>query len=162
MLYVNCMFHFFGVHTATLPNPVSSKWYKFFLELFFNLVQTYLSSNKNYLTIYLPTMNNKYFFAPRFLTENQDYFTSFLPWYGGKKDRGIPILKSGHRKQYLFQQLRERIVELCEAESPFTNGEVELDENYFGARRVRGIRGRGVKGKIPVFGMLKRGDNVYT
>ena len=42
------------------------------------------------------------------------------------------------------------------------NGEIELDESYFGARRVRGIRGRGAKGKIPVFGMLKRGDKVYT
>ena len=62
----------------------------------------------------------------------------------------------------IYNKLRERIAQLCEAESPFTNGEVELDESYFGARRVRGIRGRGAKGKIPVFGMLKRGDKVYT
>jgi len=62
----------------------------------------------------------------------------------------------------IFNKLRERIVEICEAESPFTNGEIELDESYFGARRVRGIRGRGAKGKIPVFGMLKRGEKVYT
>ncbi|CDN32676.1 hypothetical protein BN938_2606 [Mucinivorans hirudinis] len=38
----------------------------------------------------------------------------------------------------IYNKLRERIAELCEAESPFTNGEVELDESYFGARRVRG------------------------
>ena len=62
----------------------------------------------------------------------------------------------------IYNKLRVRIAELCEAESPFTNGEVELDESYSGARRVRGIRGRGAKGKIPVFGMLKRGDKVYT
>ena len=62
----------------------------------------------------------------------------------------------------VYAKLRERIAERCEAESPFTNGEVELDESYFGARRVRGIRGRGAKGKIPVFGMLRRGDKVYT
>ena len=62
----------------------------------------------------------------------------------------------------IYRKLRERIAELCEAESPFTNGEVELDESYFGARRVRGIRGRGARGKIPVFGMLKQGDKVYT
>ena len=61
-----------------------------------------------------------------------------------------------------YRAFRERIAELCEAESPFTNGEVELDESYFGARRVRGIRGRGARGKTPVFGMLKRGDKVYT
>ena len=54
----------------------------------------------------------------------------------------------------------ERIAEICESESPLKNGEVELDESYFGARRVRGIRGRGAKGKIHVFGVLKRGDNV--
>ena len=62
----------------------------------------------------------------------------------------------------IFGKIRERISFLCEAESPFENGEIELDESYFGARRVRGIRGRGARGKIPVFGMLKRGDKVYT
>ena len=62
----------------------------------------------------------------------------------------------------IFDKIRVRIAELCEAESPFENGEVELDESYFGARRVRGKRGRGAQGKIPVFGMLKRGDKVYT
>ena len=62
----------------------------------------------------------------------------------------------------IYRKSRERIAELCGAESPFTNGEVELDESYFGARRVRGIRGRGARGKTPVFGMLKRGDKVYT
>jgi len=41
-------------------------------------------------------------------------------------------------------------------------GEVELDESYFGARRVRGKRGRGAYGKVPVFGILKRGGKVYT
>jgi transposase len=61
-----------------------------------------------------------------------------------------------------YNAFRERIAALCESESPFSNGEIELDESYFGARRVRGVRGRGAKGKIPVFGMLKRGDRVYT
>ena len=61
-----------------------------------------------------------------------------------------------------YNVFRERIAEFCEAESPFVNGEVELDESFFGARRVRGKRGRGAGGKIPVFGMLKRGDRVYT
>ena len=37
---------------------------------------------------------------------------------------------------------RERIAHFCEAESP-VKGEVEVDESYFGARRVRGLRGRG-------------------
>jgi transposase len=62
----------------------------------------------------------------------------------------------------IFTKLRERVATLCEAETPFINGEVELDESFFGARRVRGKRGRGAAGKTPVFGMLKRGDKVYT
>jgi len=39
--------------------------------------------------------------------------------------------------------------------------EVEIDESYFGARRVRGKRGRGALGKVPVFGILKRGGEVH-
>jgi len=62
----------------------------------------------------------------------------------------------------IFGKIRARIAEICEAESTFKNGEIELDESYFGARRVRGVRGRGAKGKIPVFGILKRGDKEYT
>ena len=46
-----------------------------------------------------------------------------------------------------YAMFRERIAELCEAESPFANGEIELDESYFGARRILGIRDRGAKGK---------------
>ncbi len=43
-----------------------------------------------------------------------------------------------------------------------TNGEFELDESYFGARRIRGKRGRGAAGKTPLFGLLKRDGNVYV
>lgn len=45
-------------------------------------------------------------------------------------------------------------------------GEVELDECYFGAKRVRGFRGKLKRGrgtlKQPVFGILKRDGRVYT
>ena len=40
--------------------------------------------------------------------------------------------------------------------------EVEVDESYFGPRRVRGKRGRGASGKTPVIGLLKRGGKVFT
>ena len=40
-------------------------------------------------------------------------------------------------------------------------GEIEVDESYFGGKR-KGKRGRGAAGKIPVFGLLKRGGKVYT
>jgi len=43
-----------------------------------------------------------------------------------------------------------------------TFGEFELDESYFGAKRVRGKRGRGAAGKTPVFGLLKRDGKVYV
>ena len=56
---------------------------------------------------------------------------------------------------------RVRIAEICEDSSPFS-GEIEIDESYFGAHRVRGKRGRGAKGKTIVFGLLKRGENIYT
>ncbi len=36
------------------------------------------------------------------------------------------------------------------------SGEIELDESYFGARRLRGKRVRGAKGKTKVFGILKK------
>ena len=40
-------------------------------------------------------------------------------------------------------------------------GEIEVDESYFGGSR-KGNRGRGAAGKVPVFGLLKRGGKVYT
>ena len=52
---------------------------------------------------------------------------------------------------------RSRIVELCDNESPF-DGEIEVDESYFGAKRIRGKRGRGAYGKTIVFGLLKRAN----
>ena len=52
--------------------------------------------------------------------------------------------------------IRERIAEDCERASPVA-GEVEVDESYFGPRRVRGKRGRGAGGKTIVFG-----GKVYT
>jgi transposase-like protein len=41
-------------------------------------------------------------------------------------------------------------------------GQIEVYESYFGARRVRGKRGRGARGKTIVFGLLKRCNEVYT
>ncbi len=57
--------------------------------------------------------------------------------------------------------LRIRIAELCELERPF-QGEIEVDESFFGARRKRGKRGRGAYGKTIVFGIYKRNGKVYT
>ena len=61
----------------------------------------------------------------------------------------------------IYQKIRQRILRLCFIDNKVF-GEVEIDESYFGARRVRGKRGRGARGKIPVFGLLKRAGKVHT
>jgi transposase len=61
----------------------------------------------------------------------------------------------------IYLRLRERMATWCALQSPFS-GDLEADESYFGARRVRGKRGRGASGKTIVFGLLKRGDQVHT
>lgn len=63
---------------------------------------------------------------------------------------------------YYYHRLREIIFIELEAESlEFFSGEIEVDESYFGGIRKR-KRGRGAAGKVPVFGLLKRGGKVYT
>ena len=61
---------------------------------------------------------------------------------------------------YYYHRLRKIIYKALEKTTVF-DGEVELDESYFGGRR-KGQRGRGAAGKVPVFGILKRGGKVYT
>ncbi|SHN90854.1 Mobile element protein [Bathymodiolus heckerae thiotrophic gill symbiont] len=58
--------------------------------------------------------------------------------------------------------IRLRVVELSILQSAPLVGQIEVDESYFGARRVRGKRGRGALGETIVFGLLKRGGKVYT
>lgn len=62
----------------------------------------------------------------------------------------------------IFDKIRQRIYVDCEQNSPLGKGSIEIDESYFGAKRVRGKRGRGAQGKTTVFGMLKREGKVYT
>ena len=63
---------------------------------------------------------------------------------------------------YYFLRLREIIALQCEREAEEVfGGEIEVDESYFGGTR-KGKRGRGAAGKVPVFGLLKRGGRVYT
>ena len=63
---------------------------------------------------------------------------------------------------YYFHRLRELIFEQLERKSKDVFcGEIEVDESYFGGTR-KGKRGRGAGGKVPVFGLLKRGGKVYT
>jgi len=59
-----------------------------------------------------------------------------------------------------YTRLRKVIAEETQNASPVC-GEIEVDESYFGGHR-KGKRGRGAAGKVPVFGLLKRGGRVYT
>ena len=61
----------------------------------------------------------------------------------------------------LYSAIRRRIAEYSRLTSP-VSGEIEVDESYFGARRVKGKRGRGANGKTIVFGLFKRDGKVYT
>lgn len=58
-----------------------------------------------------------------------------------------------------YQRLRQLIA--SKQESYLLAGEIEADQSYFGGVR-KGRRGRGAAGKVPVFGLLKRGGKVYT
>jgi transposase len=60
-----------------------------------------------------------------------------------------------------FHGLRIRMARECEQHAP-VRGTVEVDESYFGRRRIRGKRGRGAGGKTVVFGIFKRQGRVYT
>jgi len=72
----------------------------------------------------------------------------------------ITSLNRNTINRYLTE-IRIRISEYCQLQSPF-KGEIEVDESYFGARRVKGKRGRGAHGKTIVFGIFKRNGKVYT
>jgi transposase len=61
---------------------------------------------------------------------------------------------------YFFHRFREVIYQATEEEAPFSV-EIEVDESYFGGV-CKGKRGRGTAGKVPVFGLLKRGGRVYA
>ena len=67
---------------------------------------------------------------------------------------------------YWYHRFRAAIYAHQHTEFKKIFGEAEIDECYFGSRRVRGFhgklrRGRGTR-KQPVFGILKRNGRVYT
>src|SRR3989338_2051481 len=63
-----------------------------------------------------------------------------------------------HRK---FMRFRKKIAEYCNQEARKLNGELELDESYFGGKR-KGNRGRGAHNKAIAFGILERNGTVHT
>lgn len=90
----------------------------------------------------------------------QDRLAEFF--VGGVTARTAADLLDVNRKSaaYFYHRLREIVAREIEASSP-VDGQIEVDESYFGGHR-KGKRGRGAAGKVPVFGILKRGGRVYT
>ena len=61
-----------------------------------------------------------------------------------------------------YNDFRHKIMLQVLAETRSESGEFEVDESYFGPKRVRGKQGRGAAGKTPFFGLLKRGGKVIV
>jgi len=57
--------------------------------------------------------------------------------------------------------IRTRIKEHSTNESSLS-GDIEVDESYFGPRRVKGKAGCGASDKTIVFGIFQRSGKVYT
>ena len=101
-------------------------------------------------------MKNKYFIRSRI---SEKKFREIIKLFSGDLTACQIALFSGVSRMCvnrILKQVRIRIAEFCEQESIFKNGEVEMDESYFGARRIRGRRGRGSYGKTIVFGLKQR------
>lgn len=107
---------------------------------------------------------------------NEEQVREAFEDFRGQDPRGRPLFRrrpdgpsgSGperpepqHRQPPLPRALRERILLACEAQRPLF-GTVEIDESFFGARRVKGRRGRGACSKTAVFGIFERQGQVYT
>jgi len=61
-----------------------------------------------------------------------------------------------------YQKIRQVIAwHLSQESAQMFDGDIELDESYFGGVR-KGKRGRGATGKVIVFGILKRHGKVCT
>jgi transposase len=96
----------------------------------------------------------------RLSQEKQERLIEYL--VSGATARTAAALVGVHRNTaaLYFHRLRQLICQAVDDASPFS-GEIEVDESYFGGTR-KGKRGRGAAGKVPVFGILKRGGRVYT
>ena len=105
------------------------------------------------------TITNKYIKRSKI---SEAKFREFIRYFSLDLDAHKIAFLTGLNRNTVNRYLlliRKRIAEFCEQSSPFY-GEIEVDESYFGARRIKGKRGRGSYGKTPVFGILQRGGKV--
>ncbi|WP_298043426.1 IS1595 family transposase [uncultured Campylobacter sp.] len=109
----------------------------------------------------MSTMKNKYIYRSRI---SEKKFREILKYFA----EDIEASKISNLTKIsevtlckIFREIRILMSQECKKISKFS-GEIEIDESYFGAKRVRGKRGRGASGKQPVFGIFKRDGKVYT
>lgn len=74
------------------------------------------------------------------------------------------VLVNRNTANRYFAWLRSLLLEeaLMEREKEQISDGIEIDESYFGPKRVRGKRGRGAGKKIIVLGLLKRRGRIYA
>lgn len=96
----------------------------------------------------------------RLTEKQQDRLAEFF--VAGVTARTAADLLGINRKTaaYFYHRLRQIVAQEMDQASPLA-GQIEVDESYFGGHR-KGKHGRGAAGKVPVFGLLKRGGKVYT
>jgi transposase len=85
-------------------------------------------------------------------------FAEALPAFSAAAITGL----NRNTAQAFYQQLRRRVVAIAWEEMRRFAGEIEVDESYFGPRRIRGKRGRGAAAKTPVLGLHKREGRVFV
>jgi transposase len=96
-------------------------------------------------------MSNKYFFRGKISDEKfRTALRLFCLDTEAKKTAEFTGLNQDTVNN-IYNKFRERIALLCESESPFANGDVELDESYSGARRVRRDPRKRDQGQNPCF-----------
>ncbi len=90
-------------------------------------------------------------------------FKSFVSNIPSSKAATIASVNRKTADRY-YKLLREPIIEdaIKEREEIDMGNGIEIDESYFGPKRIRGKRGRGAGIKVVVLGKLKRKGRVYT
>ncbi len=90
------------------------------------------------------TIKNKYFTRSR-LSEKK--FREIIKLFSADLDSLSNSFFDTNRNTIhkILKNIRVRICEICEKESPFEKGEMEMDESYFGAKRIRQITKQAVR-----------------
>ena len=90
-------------------------------------------------------------------------FNSFVADIPARKASEIALVnrKTADRYYTLFRKAISDAA-IIEREAISLSNGIEIDESYFGPKRVRGKRGRGAGRKIIVFGLMKRNGKVFT